>query len=171
MLKGKNILITGTNRGIGKAILEKCVENGASVWAHARRETPDFIKLVSDLSVKHQIEIRPVYFDMTDKEAVKKAIISIRSSKLPVDALINNAGIMHNASFQMSGEKALRDIFETDFFAPFFLNANDFKSDGSSKTRQYRQHSFYGGIGRESRKSDIWFGQGGFNRDVARYRQ
>lgn len=73
MLKGKNILITGTNRGIGKAILEKCVENGASVWAHARRETPDFIKLVSDLSVKHQIEIRPVYFDMTDKEAVKKS--------------------------------------------------------------------------------------------------
>lgn len=108
MLRGKNILITGTNRGIGKAILEKCVENGASVWAHARRETPDFIKLVSDLSVKHQIEIRPVYFDMTDKEAVKKAIISIRSSKLPVDALINNAGIM--LRFKCP-EKKLCEIF------------------------------------------------------------
>lgn len=35
--------------------------------------------------------------------------------------MINNAGVMHNASFQMSAEKALRDIFETDFFAPFFL--------------------------------------------------
>ena len=121
MLKGKNVFITGTNRGIGRAILKECAANGASIWAHARKETPEFVSFLEETSKKYDVVVRPVYFDMTDKEAMKKAVMEIRSSKLPVDALINNAGMMHNASFQMSSEKALRDVFEVNFFATFLL--------------------------------------------------
>lgn len=121
MLKGKNVFITGTNRGIGRAVLKECAANGASIWAHARKETPEFVNFLEETSKKYDVVIRPVYFDMTDKEAMKKAVMEIRSSKLPVDALINNAGMMHNASFQMSSEKALRDVFEVNFFATFLL--------------------------------------------------
>lgn len=121
MLKGKNVFITGTNRGIGRAVLKECAANGASIWAHARKETPEFVSFLEEVSKKYDVVIRPVYFDMTDKEAMKKAVMEIRSSKLPVDALINNAGMMHNASFQMSSEKALRDVFEVNFFATFLL--------------------------------------------------
>lgn len=121
MLNGKNIFITGTNRGIGRAILKECAANGASIWAHARKETPEFVSLLNEVSEQYHTEIRPVYFDMTDKDAMKKAVMEIRSSKLPVDALINNVGMMHNASFQMSSEKSLRDVFEVNFFATFLL--------------------------------------------------
>lgn len=121
MLKGKNVFITGTNRGIGRAVLKECAANGASIWAHARKETPEFVSFLEAVSKKYDAVIRPVYFDMTDKEAMKKAVMEIRSSKFPVDALINNAGMMHNASFQMSSEKALRDVFEVNFFATFLL--------------------------------------------------
>jgi len=121
MLKGKNVLITGTNRGIGTAILKECAVNGASIWAHSRKETPEFLNLLEETSKKYNVKIRPVYFDMTDKDAMKKAVMEIRSSKLPIDALINNAGMMHNASFQMSSEKSLRDVFEVNFFATFLL--------------------------------------------------
>ena len=121
MLKGKNVFITGTNRGIGAAILKECAANGASIWAHARKETAEFSSFLDETSKKYDVEIRPVYFDMTDKDAMKQAVKEIRSSKLSVDALINNAGMMHNASFQMSSEKALRDVFEVNFFATFLL--------------------------------------------------
>lgn len=121
MLEGKNVFITGTNRGIGLAILKECAANGASVWAHARKETPEFVSLLNEVSGQYHTEIRPVYFDMADKDTMKKVVMEIRSSKLPVDALINNAGMMHNASFQMSSEKALRDVFEVNFFATFLL--------------------------------------------------
>ncbi|MEG1186175.1 MAG: SDR family NAD(P)-dependent oxidoreductase, partial [Eubacterium sp.] len=36
LLKGKNIIITGSNRGIGRAMVEVFAENGANIWAHAR---------------------------------------------------------------------------------------------------------------------------------------
>ena len=32
-LKGKNIIITGAKRGIGKVILELFAKNGANIWA------------------------------------------------------------------------------------------------------------------------------------------
>jgi len=121
MLKGKNILITGTNRGIGKAILEECASCGASCWAHARKDTSEFRTFCCNLAAKYGVEIRPVFFDLTHQDAIKKAVIDIRASKLPVDALINNAGIMYNASFLMSSQKALREVYEVNFFATFIL--------------------------------------------------
>jgi NAD(P)-dependent dehydrogenase (short-subunit alcohol dehydrogenase family) len=42
LLEGKNVFITGTNRGIGRAMLTGFAENGANIWAHARSLTPAF---------------------------------------------------------------------------------------------------------------------------------
>ena len=55
MLKGKTAFITGTNRGIGKAILEEFAKNGANIIAHARKETPEFIQIISAFSQKYGI--------------------------------------------------------------------------------------------------------------------
>ena len=121
MLKGKTAFITGTNRGIGKAILEEFAKNGANIIAHARKETPEFREMISAFSQKYGVDIIPVYFDMEDKEDVRAAIKKKKKKKMVIDVLVNNAGMMHNASFQMSSEKALRNVFDVNFFATFFL--------------------------------------------------
>ncbi len=41
MLKDKNIVITGSNRGIGFAVLKACIENGANVFACMRSRTEE----------------------------------------------------------------------------------------------------------------------------------
>ena len=48
-LKNKNVIITGCNKGIGKATLESFAENGANVFACVRSTNKEFIKLVSSL--------------------------------------------------------------------------------------------------------------------------
>ena len=90
MLEGKNVFVTGTNRGIGKAILTECAKNGANIWAHARHETDEFKELVQNISRKFNVEIWPIYFDLTDNDSMLNAFRVIRNQKLNLDVLINN---------------------------------------------------------------------------------
>lgn len=121
LLAGKNVIITGSNRGIGRAMLEEFALNGANIWAHARVETPAFVQDIQSLADKYAVTIRPLCFDMTDFEAMKAAVKTIMSSKIPVDALINNAGITYNALFQMSTIDHLRNELEVNFVSVFIL--------------------------------------------------
>ena len=121
LLAGKHIIITGSNRGIGRAMLEEFARNGANIWAHARNETPEFIEEIQTLADRYEVTIRPLCFDMTDYEAMKAAVKTIMSSKIPVDALINNAGITYNALFQMSTADQLRQQMEVNFVAVFIF--------------------------------------------------
>ena len=42
LLEGKNIVLTGANRGIGNAMLHRFAEEGANLWAFARRPSESF---------------------------------------------------------------------------------------------------------------------------------
>ncbi len=53
LLTGKTAVITGCNRGIGKAILVSYAANGASVFACVRKESQVFSTLIKQLSAKH----------------------------------------------------------------------------------------------------------------------
>lgn len=121
LLKGKNVIITGTNRGIGRAMLEEFAKNGANIWAHARVKTTGFQEDINSLSEKYNVEIRPICFDLTDYDTMKDVVKNIMASKIPVDALVNNAGITYNALFQMSSIDHLRNQMEVNFVSVFIF--------------------------------------------------
>lgn len=117
MFKNKNVMITGTNRGIGRAMLEAFAKEGANIWAHARKETPEFTENLKCVSETYDVEIMPVFFDMTNSLEMKQAIKEIRDSKKIVDVLINNAGVAHGGLFQMTSLEKMRDVFDVNYFA------------------------------------------------------
>lgn len=121
LLTGKNILITGCARGIGLAILKACAENGANVWANARKKTPEFEEICRKVSEEHSIKVTPVYFDLKSKVEIVVAVKKIRSEKVSIDGLVNNAGITYNALFQMSSERDLQDNIDVNFTGPLIL--------------------------------------------------
>ena len=41
ILDGKNIIVTGTAKGMGRQMVELFAENGSNVFAHARTETEE----------------------------------------------------------------------------------------------------------------------------------
>jgi len=109
LLDGKVALITGASRGIGKAVVELFVENGAVVYANARKEG-----CFSNIKNK---KIIPLYFDVTDSLACKNAIMQIKKEQGHIDCLINNAGIMKDALIGMVDMSISKQIFEVNVFA------------------------------------------------------
>ena len=117
LLAGKNAIITGCAKGIGKRTLQAFAENGANVWACCRSQTAEFEQHCAGLAEANKVRITPVYFDLTDIAQMKDAVKAIMAAKSPVDALVNNAGITFNALFQMTSMDKAREVFEVNFFS------------------------------------------------------
>ena len=121
LLKNKNTVITGCNRGIGKEIVRVFSENGANIWACVREKSETFSKYINNLEQKHSVRINPVYFDLSDEEQIKTGVKTIKETKEPVDILVNNAGAIFTALFQMTSMKKLKEMFEINYFSQMLL--------------------------------------------------
>lgn len=117
MLKGKNAIITGARQGIGRAILEEFAQNGANIWACARKQDIEFEEKIGELSELYHIWIKPIYFDLSDQDSIKDAMKRILQEKIPIDILVNNAGISYSGLMTMTPIAKLREVFEINYFA------------------------------------------------------
>jgi len=114
---GSTVFITGSNRGIGRAILQAFAEAGYDIVAHARQRNEDFEQSMRELSIRNQIKIRPVFFDMQNSDEMKNTIQKIIKDGVQVDVLVNNAGIAHAGLFQMTSMKTVRNVFDVNYFS------------------------------------------------------
>ncbi len=121
LLKGKNAVITGCLKGIGRATLDAFAENGANIWACCQMPTIEFEGHISRLAQVNCVWIEPLYFDLLEQEQIKTAMKSIVTAKRPVDALVNIAGVTHNALFHMTTIEKFKEVFEIDFFSQMLI--------------------------------------------------
>ena len=121
LLKDKYAVVTGCNRGIGKEIVRVFAENGASIWACTRKDSQNFTKYINNLEQKHSVKIDPVYFDLENEEQIKAGVKTIKQSKQPVNILVNNAGLIFTALFQMTSMEKLKEMFQINYFSQMLL--------------------------------------------------
>ena len=121
MFKGKTVLITGANRGIGRTTLEAFAAEGASLFACARKQTPEFEADMAGLAEKYNVEIVPVYFDLADEDAIKNAIKQIAADKKRIDILVNNAGIAFGGLMTMTPIAKLKEVFQINYFSQILM--------------------------------------------------
>jgi 3-oxoacyl-[acyl-carrier protein] reductase len=117
LLENKTAVITGCNRGIGKAALETFAENGADIFACVRKKSDGFTSECTRLADKTGVTIIPVYFDFVETEQVKAGIKTILSHKKQLDILFNNAGVASGAFFHMTSIPDMKQLFEINFFS------------------------------------------------------
>lgn len=118
--RGKNVFITGTRRGIGRELVRAFAMRGASIYAHARKASEEFEAHNAELAQNYGVTIRPVYFDMTDENAMKAAVQEIMKEMSP-HILINNAGLQHGGFFMLTPLKKVRELFEVNLFSQMRL--------------------------------------------------
>lgn len=116
LLKGKVALVTGANRGIGKAIVELFVKEGAIVYANSRN-IGSLDVLAAELNNTNIGMLHPVYFDITDNTAIKSVIMKIKKENSKLDILVNNAGLMNNKLLNAITKNEMQQLFATNVFA------------------------------------------------------
>ena len=122
LLKGKTAIITGCNRGIGRATLEKFCAYGADVFALVRQESESFLQDIEKLKAQYGVEIIPIYADFQVEDEVKQAVKSILSYKKNLDILVNNIGIANpQAMFTMTKMETIKDAFQVNLFSSILL--------------------------------------------------
>lgn len=117
----KTVLITGCNRGLGLAILQKYAINGYNVIACIRKENVEFSAICKDFEENNNIKITPIYFELTDASQIESAISSIEEMGCSIDVLINNAGINVMKPLLYTEYEDLQKSFQINYFAPVLI--------------------------------------------------
>ena len=94
-LKGKVAVVTGGNRGIGRAIAGGFAEAGATVVIAARNETKS-AEAAKEIEASGGRAIA-VTADVSDRAQIERMIDTVTSDVGPIDVLVNNAGIGFHA--------------------------------------------------------------------------
>ncbi|WP_417749349.1 SDR family oxidoreductase [Rosistilla oblonga] len=86
----KTVLVTGANRGIGKAILEEALHRGAAkVYAAVRN-----VESAASLVAEHGDKVVPIRIDLDDPSSITAAA----DTATDADLVINNAGVLKTSS-------------------------------------------------------------------------
>lgn len=122
MQRGKTAVITGCNRGIGKATIEAFAKNGSNVFAIIRKENKEFQSFCQRLEERYNVAIDLFFADFSSEEEVQNVAKEILKKKVPIDVLVNNIGISNPlTSLAMTRMSTIHETFQINLFSSLLL--------------------------------------------------
>lgn len=104
----KNIIITGTSRGIGFEMVKLFSDAGHNVLALSRNSKP-----ISDLKLKN---VTALEFDIANESEIVKLSAYLQTGMKSVDVLINNAGFLVNKPFSEITSEEFKRCYDVNVF-------------------------------------------------------
>lgn len=104
----KNVIITGTSRGIGFEMVRLFAEAGHSVLALSRNDKP-----INNLNLKN---VTAFPFDLSNEGDYLKVVDFVTTQWSRVDVLINNAGTLLNKSFVETTIQDFEYVYKANVF-------------------------------------------------------
>lgn len=109
--------ITGSSRGLGRALVRAALDAGDSVAATARRP-----EQLDDLRETYPDRVVPLALDVTDADAANAAITAARNRFGRLDVVVNNAGYANVAPIETGDDADFRAQFETNFWGVYHVS-------------------------------------------------
>jgi len=119
LLKGKNAIVTGGTKGIGRAISEALLREGVSVCVAARHQS-EIDQTVKELNQGDQGRAIGFACDVRDYDQVRALIDYTVKVLGGLDILINNAGIGMFETVENTSPEDFRAVLETNVFGVFY---------------------------------------------------
>lgn len=117
-LKGKNAIITGGGRGLGKAVAIALAKEGANIGITGRNEEnlKNTVEEIKKLGVTAAYSV----FSIDDEKAVKTGIDSLVKDLNGVDILVNNAGIGNFGTLEQMPSETWEQVMKTNLFGVYY---------------------------------------------------
>jgi 3-oxoacyl-[acyl-carrier protein] reductase len=117
--KGKNAIVTGGTKGIGRAIAEALLREGLNVCISAR--TPEDVEqAIGELADIGDANVTGVVCDVRVYEEVKAMFEHADEELGGVDVLVNNAGVGLFKTVEETEAEEFRGVLETNLFGVFY---------------------------------------------------
>ena len=104
LLEGKNVIITGASRGIGKGIAEVFAKHGANI-AFTYRSSDEKAKALEDELSANGCKAKGYKSDASDFDSAQQLSKDIMNDFGSIDVLVNNAGITKDGLLMRMSEK------------------------------------------------------------------
>jgi NAD(P)-dependent dehydrogenase (short-subunit alcohol dehydrogenase family) len=111
---GETWLITGSSRGLGRALVEAALDAGDQVVATARHP-----EQLAELTERYGDRVAPVALDVSDPNAVAAAVTAGVETFGGLDVVVNNAGYANVAPIETGAAADFRTQFETNFWGVY----------------------------------------------------
>ena len=109
----KNVVITGTSTGIGRACVERMAAAGWTVYAGVRKDAD-----ADDIKRSINGDVRPVILDVTNADHITSLVARLRDELGAggLDGLVNNAGVAEGGPIETLAESDWRWHFDVNVF-------------------------------------------------------
>ncbi len=118
LLAGKNALITGASRGIGRAVALKFAENGANV-AFTFLSSVEKGKALEEELKAFGVKAKGYQSDAADFKAADELITAVVTEFGTIDAVVNNAGITRDGLLMRMSEENFDEVVRTNLKSVF----------------------------------------------------
>ena len=120
ILANKTVFITGGSRGIGKAIVQTAMHEGANVIFTYLNSTEEAVSIVEELSAKYPDQrCMARQCDVSDTEAMEKLVKELIADFKQIDALVNNAGITRDSTLARMSRDQWDAVINTNLGSMF----------------------------------------------------
>ena len=119
-IAGKTALVTGSSRGIGRALAEGLAAQGARVVIHGR-DAAQVENTIKEISAATGAELMGATFDVSVQNEVESGIAQIEKAWGALDILVNNAGIQRRAPFLEFTLEDWNDLVATNLTSAFLV--------------------------------------------------
>ena len=118
LLKGKNVIITGGSRGIGRGIAEKFAEQGANIAFTCIKMSDASLELAKNLE-KIGVKAKAYESNAADFDAAIKLAEDVLNDFGSIDVLVNNAGITKDNLLMRMSEEDFNDVMKINMNSVF----------------------------------------------------